>query len=114
MPLPAAAADHIMLSSLRQISDVILVHNEDALLDPIADDSVGYFPLVCARLAVLLWSCWGVKGLRAYACQFCGTAAAAVRRPDLYPSLCCLCPADWLRSCHAGRPGAGQGQVREV
>lgn len=38
--------DHIMLSSLRQISDVILVHNEDALLDPIADDSVGFFPLV--------------------------------------------------------------------
>lgn len=94
--LPAAAADHIMLSSLRQISDVILVHNEDALLDPIADDSVGFFPLVRAWLAVLPWPCWAVKGLRAHVCQFCGTAAAIIRRPELYPSLYCLWPAGWV------------------
>ncbi|PRW60334.1 photosystem reaction center subunit H [Chlorella sorokiniana] len=46
-PIGAKNGDeHILLTSLRQISDVILVHNEDALLDPTADDTVGFYPVV--------------------------------------------------------------------
>ena len=50
-----APADHILLSSLRQISDVILVHNEDALLDPTADDTVGFYAMVTAAGGWVGW-----------------------------------------------------------
>lgn len=45
---PPTHADHLMLSSLRQISDVALVHDERVLMVPICDDTVGYYRLVGA------------------------------------------------------------------
>jgi sporulation protein YlmC with PRC-barrel domain len=44
--LGAASGDHVLLSSLRQVGDVVLVHDEAALLDPPADEAYGYLPLV--------------------------------------------------------------------
>ncbi|KAL6783667.1 hypothetical protein ACKKBF_B05365 [Auxenochlorella protothecoides x Auxenochlorella symbiontica] len=48
--LGAQATDHVLLYSLRQIGDVILVHDESALLDPPADEAAGYCKLVGAEL----------------------------------------------------------------
>jgi len=42
--------DHVLLSSLRQIGDVVLVHDERALLDPPADESLGYCRMVGAKV----------------------------------------------------------------
>jgi uncharacterized protein YrrD len=39
-----------MLASMRQISDVVLVHDERALSDPPADASLGYCRLVGAQV----------------------------------------------------------------
>lgn len=44
--LGAVSSEHVLLSSLRQIGDVVLVHDESALLDPPADDTYGYLKLV--------------------------------------------------------------------
>jgi sporulation protein YlmC with PRC-barrel domain len=44
--LGAASSEHVLLSSLRQIGDVVLVHDESALLDPPADETYGYLKLV--------------------------------------------------------------------
>lgn len=44
--LGASNSDHVMISSLRQIGDVVLVHDESALLDPPADEMFGYIKLV--------------------------------------------------------------------
>ena len=41
-----APRDHVSLSSLRQIGDVVLVHDESSLLDPPADESLGYVRMV--------------------------------------------------------------------
>ena len=38
--------DHVLISSLRQIGDVILVHDESSLLDPPADEMYGYISLI--------------------------------------------------------------------
>ncbi len=38
--------DHVSLSSLRQIGDVVLVHDESSLLDPPADESLGFVRMV--------------------------------------------------------------------
>lgn len=38
--------DHVSLSSLRQIGDVVLVHDESSLLDPAADESLGFVRMV--------------------------------------------------------------------
>ncbi len=45
---PITCAAHVMLDSLRQISDVILVHDDNVLMDPPADDTVGFCRLVGA------------------------------------------------------------------
>ena len=42
----ASNTDHVLISSLRQIGDVVLVHDEGALLDPPADETYGYIRLV--------------------------------------------------------------------
>lgn len=42
----ASNTDHVLISSLRQIGDVVLVHDESALLDPPADETYGYIRLV--------------------------------------------------------------------
>jgi sporulation protein YlmC with PRC-barrel domain len=42
----ASNTDHVLLSSLRQIGDVVLVHDESALLDPPADETYGYIRVV--------------------------------------------------------------------
>ena len=42
----AASTDHVLISSLRQIGDVVLVHDESALMDPPADETYGYIRLV--------------------------------------------------------------------
>lgn len=39
-----------MLASMRQISDVVLVHDELALTDPPANDEVGYYKLAGAEV----------------------------------------------------------------
>jgi sporulation protein YlmC with PRC-barrel domain len=44
--LGASSSEHVLLSSLRQIGDVVLVHDEGALLDPPADETYGYLKLV--------------------------------------------------------------------
>lgn len=44
--IAAANTDHVLVSSLRQIGDVVLVHDESALLDPPADETYGYIKLV--------------------------------------------------------------------
>ena len=41
-----SARDHVSLSSLRQIGDVVLVHDESSLLDPPADESLGFVRMV--------------------------------------------------------------------
>ncbi len=38
--------DHVSLSSLRQIGDVVLVHDESSLLDPPADESLGFVRMI--------------------------------------------------------------------
>jgi sporulation protein YlmC with PRC-barrel domain len=45
-PIAAIAEDHVMLSSLRQVGDVVLVHDESALLDPPADETYGFYRVV--------------------------------------------------------------------
>ena len=42
----SAARDHVSLSSLRQIGDVVLVHDESSLWDPPADESLGFVRLI--------------------------------------------------------------------
>ena len=42
----ATNSDHVLISSLRQIGDVVLVHDESALLDPPADETYGYIRMV--------------------------------------------------------------------
>lgn len=44
--LGAANSEHVSLSSLRQIGDVVLVHDESALWDPPGDETLGYVRLV--------------------------------------------------------------------
>jgi sporulation protein YlmC with PRC-barrel domain len=42
----ATSSAHVLLSSLRQIGDVVLVHDEKSLMDPPGDESFGYVPLI--------------------------------------------------------------------
>ncbi|KAH7615580.1 hypothetical protein Ndes2526B_g09672 [Nannochloris sp. 'desiccata'] len=44
--IAASNTDHVLISSLRQIGDVVLVHDESALLDPPADETYGYIRMV--------------------------------------------------------------------
>lgn len=44
--LGAASVEHVSLSSLKQIGDVVLVHDESALWDPPGDESMGYVQMV--------------------------------------------------------------------
>ena len=49
--IAATNTDHVLISSLRQIGDVILVHDESSLMDPPADEMYGYISLVGAVVA---------------------------------------------------------------
>eukprot|EP00890_Picochlorum_soloecismus_P005517 jgi/Picsp_1/5967/NSC_03322-R1_prc-barrel domain protein len=44
--LGAASVEHVSLSSLKQIGDVVLVHDESALWDPPGDESMGYVQMI--------------------------------------------------------------------
>ncbi len=41
-----------MLPSVRQISDVVLVHDERVTMEPTADETMGFYPLVGAEVVV--------------------------------------------------------------
>jgi sporulation protein YlmC with PRC-barrel domain len=47
---PDAGRDHVSLSSLRQIGDVVLVHDESSLWDPPADESLGFVRMIGAEV----------------------------------------------------------------
>ncbi|KAI7836888.1 hypothetical protein COHA_009220 [Chlorella ohadii] len=42
--------EHMRLYSVKQVSDVILVHDENVLMDPPADETLGFYPLVGATV----------------------------------------------------------------
>jgi len=44
--LGSTSREHISLSSLRQIGDVVLVHDESSLMDPPGDESMGFVKIV--------------------------------------------------------------------
>ena len=44
--LGAASVEHVSLSSLKQIGDVVLVHDESALWDPPGDETMGYVQMI--------------------------------------------------------------------
>jgi len=43
------------LYSVKQVSDVILVHDENVLMDPPADETLGFYPLVSLALGLAGW-----------------------------------------------------------
>lgn len=46
----ATPTAHVLLSSLRQIGDVVLVHDEKSLMDPPGDENYGYVPLIGSEI----------------------------------------------------------------
>ena len=44
--LGAVSVEHVSLSSLKQIGDVVLVHDESALWDPPGDETMGYVQMI--------------------------------------------------------------------